>query len=436
MSCIKKSLVILSVAVGIAMTLSMPVSAGTIYLNDIVGEALKSNPELAAASQNIEALSHRPDRAAALPNPMLSLGLMNVPTDSFSFDDEAMTQKTIGLSQRFPWTGKRQLKREMAEKDLLKGKFALKALELKLVLEVKRSYFQLFMKNRAIEITERNRRLLKELVGIAETKYSVGKGIQQDVLKAQVELSRMRDRLITLEEERDTLKARLNSLMNRLPQEKIGDPPELELTKTDPDLERVQRLSVERHPLLKGMEASVEGSRSGSLLAGIEHRPDIDLSMQYGQRDDGPMGDRPDFVSAMVKFSIPLWRGEKEDKNVLETSARVKQGEREYDRIRNSLFFEAARIKKSLESRRERAGLFKEGIIPQAKASLDSSIAGYQVNKVDFLTLLSSQITLFNYEMEYYKAVTEHEIKLAELEEVAGGDLTALPEKIRGEKDE
>ncbi|MDT8316560.1 MAG: TolC family protein [bacterium] len=436
MSCIKKTLVILWAAIGLSMALSMPADAGIIHLADIISEALKSNPELASARQNIEALSHRPDQSAALPNPMLSLGLMNVPTDSFSFDNEAMTQKSIVLSQRFPWSGKRQLKREMAEKDLLKGEFALKSLELKLVLEVKRSYFQLFMANRAIEITEKNRRLLKELVGIAETKYSVGKGIQQDVLKAQVELSRMRDRLITLEEDRNTLKARLNSLMNRLPQEQLGDPEELELTETDPDLERVQNLASERHPLLKAVEADVEGTRKENLLARKEHKPDIDLSMQYGQRDDGPMGERPDFVSAVVKFSVPLWRGEKEDRRVLETAARVKQGEREYDRIRNRLFFEAARLKEGLESRRERALLFKEGIIPQAKASLDSSVAGYQVNKVDFLTLLSSQITLFNYEMEYYKSVSEHEIKLAELEEVAGGDIAAIPEKMRGKKNE
>lgn len=432
----KKQLFILSALLCSGLLLSVPAEAKTIYLADIISESLKNNPELAAARHNIEALSYRPDQAAALPNPMLSLGLMNVPTDSFSFDDEAMTQKTIGVTQRFPWTGKRQLKREMAEKDVLKGKFALKNLELKLVLEVKRSYFQLFMKNRAIEITEKNRRLLKEFVGIAETKYSVGKGIQQDVLKAQVELSRMRGRLITLEEERDTLKARLNSLMNHLPQDQIGDPAELELTEINPNLEMVQQLAEESHPMLKAMEASVEGKRRGNLLARKGHKPDIDLSMQYGQRDDGPMGDRPDFVSAMVKFSIPIWRGAKEDKKVLETSARVNQSEKEYDRIRNILFYEAARIKEALESRRERARLFKEGIIPQARASLDSSIAGYQVNKVDFLMLLNSQITLFNYEMEYYKALTEHEIKLAELEEVAGGDLGAMPEKIRGKKNE
>ena len=436
MRCIKKSLTILLVTLGLGLIFSAPVGAKTINLPDIISEALRSNPELAAARQNIEALSHRPNRAAALPNPMLSMGLMNVPTDSFSFDDEAMTQKTIGVTQRFPWAGKRQLKREMAEKDLLKGEFALNNLKLKVILEVKKSYFQLFMKNKAIEITERNRRLIKEFVRIAETKYSVGKGIQQDVLKAQVELSRMKDRLIALEEERDTLKARLNSLMDRLPQDELGDPAEIELTGAEPDLEKVQSLAEERHPLLKAMKADVEGRRRGNLLARKEHKPDLDLSLQYGQRDDGAMGDRPDFVSAMVKFSIPLWRGDKEDRKVLETSARVKQSEREYDLIRNRLFYEAARLKEALESRRERAGLFKEGIIPQAKASLDSSIAGYQVNKVDFLMLLNSQITLFNYEMEYYKAVTEHEIKLAELEEVAGGDLTAIPEKIRGENDE
>lgn len=433
---ISKTLKILLAVISLGAALSAPANAEIILLPNIIDEALRANPELAAARQNVKALSYRPDQASALPNPMLSMGLMNVPTDSFSFDEEAMTQKTIAVTQRFPWPGKRQLKREIEETNIMKGELALKALELKLVLEVKKAYYQLFMKNKAIEITERNRRLISEFVRIAETKYSVGKGIQQDVLKAQVELSRMKDRLITLEEERDTLKARINSLMYRLPQEKLGDPAGIVLTERDTDLKKLQQLAEERHPLLKSMGASVEGSRRGNLLARKDHKPDLDLSLQYGQRDDSAMGDRPDFISTMVKFSIPLWRSEKEDKKVLETSARVKQSEREYDRMRNRLFYEAARLKEAIKSRRERVRLFKEGIIPQAKASLDSSIAGYQVNKVDFLMLLSSQITLFNYEMEYYKALTEHEIKMAELEEVVGGDLDVLPEKIRGEKDE
>ena len=433
---ISKTVKTLLAVVSLGAALSAPAGAGTILLSDLIDETLRANPELAAARQNVEALSYRPDQASTLPNPMLSMGLMNIPTDSFSFDEEAMTQKTIGVSQSFPWPGKRRLKREIAESEILKVDFALKALELKLVLEVKKTYYQLFMQNKAIEITERNRRLINEFVRIAEAKYSVGKGIQQDVLKAQVELSRMKDRLITLEEERDTLKARLNSLMFRLPQEKLGDPAGIILTEREPDLKRVQQLSEERHPLLKSMEASVESKRRGNLLARKDHKPDIDLSLQYGQRDNGAMGDRPDFISTMVKMSIPLWRSEKEDKKLLETSARVRQSESDYGRTRNRLFYEAARLSEAIKSRRERVRLFKEGIIPQAKASLDSSIAGYQVNKVDFLMLLSSQITLFNYEMEYYRALSEHEIKMAELEEVAGGDLDVLPEKTRGEKNE
>lgn len=389
-------------------------------LDDVITQALKNNPRLEELQHKIKALSLRPDQAEALPNPMVSLGLMNVPLDTLDLDQEGMTQKTIGVMQTFPYPGKLALKREIAEKDLVSGKESLEVLKLRVVREVKSNYYSLFFTNKSIEITKRNKKLLEEFVRIAETKYSVGRGVQQDVLKAQVELSKLLEKLITLKEKRNTLKARLNYLMDRMPQEPLGDPGEVELTSLSFSVDELQKKTESEQPILKNILASIEKRRSAHLLAKKEYYPDFNVSVQYGQREDGAGMNRADFASAMVRMKVPLWYKTKEDKKVMEMAARIRQTEKNYEAAKSRLFFRIKKIKEEIDRNYEQALLFREGIIPQATASLDSAVAGYQVNKVDFLTLLDNQITLFNYEIEYYRTVAGHETKLAEMEEAVG----------------
>lgn len=414
------SLILLLFLICFIPTPSQALADETLNLEAIIEEALENNPELNAARHNIEALGQRPDQAASLPNPMVSVGIMNIPLDSFDLDQEGMTQKTIGVMQSFPYPGKLALKREIAEKDLLRGKEGLEALKLVVVKEIKSAYYSLFFVNKSIEITERNKSLLTEFVRIAETKYSVGSGVQQDVLKAQVELSKLLDKLIILKEKRKTLKARLNYLMNRMPQEPLGDPGDVQLTPFDLSVDELQESAEKGHPVLKNILASIEKRKSAHLLAKKEYYPDFNVSVQYGQREDGAGMNRADFASAMLQMKVPLWHKTKEDRKVLEAAARTKQAEKNYETVRSRLFFRIKKLKEEMERDYEQALLFREGIIPQATASLDSAVAGYQVNKVDFLTLLNNQITLFNYEIEYYRTVTGHETKLAEMEEAVG----------------
>ncbi len=398
----------------------------SLNLEAIIEEAFENNSDLKAFRSNIEALGQRPDQAASLPNPMISLGLMNVPLDTFDLDQEGMTQKTIAVMQSFPYPGKLALKREMAERDLMSGKEGLEVIKLRIVKEIKNAYYSLFFTNKSIEITRRNKGLLTEFVHIAETKYSVGSGVQQDVLKAQVELSKLLERLIALKEKRSTLKARLNYLMNRMPQAPLGDPGEAGLTSVNLSVDELQKMAQNGHPLLKSIMASIEKNKSAHLLAKKEYYPDFNVSLQYGQRENGNGMDRADFASAMLQMKMPLWHKTKEDKKVLETAARTRQMEENYESVKNRLFFRIKKFADELERDNEQALLFRDGIIPQATASLDSAVAGYQVNKVNFLTLLSNQITLLNYEIEYYRALTDHEIKLAEMEEAVGVSIAEL----------
>lgn len=396
----------------------------TVSLKELIDETLANSPEIGSAGQNIEALKERPEQAYSLPNPMLSFGIANLPVDTFELNQEAMTQKTIGVMQTFPYPGKRSLMKDVAGKELRIGEENLEVLKLRLIREVKTAYFSLFFTNKAIQITERNKDLLRELVRIAETKYSVGNGLQQDVLKAQVELSKLMERLISLKERRNNLKARLNSLMDRLPQAPLGDTEGLEMTELDISVDDLQKRAESRHPAFKILNARIEKEKSQHLLAEKDYYPDFNVSAQYGQRDDKGDMERPDFVSAMVQMRIPLWHKTKEDRKVAETAARIRQSEKDYEAARNGIFLRIKTLKEEMERSYEQAVLFRDGIIPQASASLDSALAGYQVNKVDFLTLQNNQITLYNYEIDYFRVFTDHEIKLAEMEEVVGGNIS------------
>lgn len=396
----------------------------SIGLVPIVNKVLEENLDLAVLKEHINALSTIPDQAGALPNPSLTLGLVNVPTDSFDLKQEAMTQKTIGIMQSFPYPGKRSLKKEVARMDYNKGIADLEALKLQVIRDVKTDYYNLFFVIRSREVTERNKRLLQDFIRIAETKYSVGKGIQQDVLKAYVELSKMKEKLISLKEQEAVLKARINSYMNRPPHTPFELPKELEVSHDAMSHHQPMSSIMEEHPLLKGMEALIEKNEKARLLAEKNYYPDFNVTLQYGQREDGHV-DRADFISTMVSIPLPLWQKEKEDKALMERKARLNEAKRKYESAQNHLAFLIRKTKSEMESAWEQMLLFRDGIIPQAKASLESAIAGYQVNKVDFLTLLNNHLTLFNYEIQYYRSLTNHEIKMAQLEEALGGKLMA-----------
>ena len=391
-----------------------------IRLEEIIDEALKNNLQLHAIKDHITALDQKAGQASSLPNPMLSLGLMNVPVDTFDLDQEAMTQKTIGIMQRFPFPGKRELKKEIAEMDVLRSEEDREILKLWIAKEIKKSFYSLYFTNKALEITKRNKKLLEEFLRIAETKYSVGRGVQQDILKAQVELSKLLERIISLREKRNSLKARLNHFMNRLPQSPLGDPGKIMLSEIDFSVDQLQQTLGNGHPLIKKLQARVDMEKKKLKLAEREYYPDINLSLQYGQRDDKGTIDRPDFASAMVQLKLPLWHKTREGKKVKEVTARVSETENKLQFVRNNLYYRVVKLKEEMDRNHEQALLFRDGIIPQATASLDSAVAGYQVNKVDFLTLLNNQITLFKFEIEYIRAIKDHEITLAEMEEAGG----------------
>jgi cobalt-zinc-cadmium efflux system outer membrane protein len=390
-------------------------------LETLIGEALSNNPELKAAEQKLDAYSEKPSQEESLDNPRLGLGILNLPVNSFSFDQEQMTQKQVSILQKIPFPGKLPLKGEIARKDMDIVREEVAEKRNNLIMRVKTVYWDLLLINKTISVIKENRDLLKEFVKTAETKYSVGMGIQQDVLKARVELSKMIEMLITQEQEKESLLARLNSLLYRPPDARAphdAEEEDMEMLRSTSfaySIEELEKIAVQNRPILIAAKQGVEKSQLAVRLAKKNYFPDFDVAVSYGQRDN-----RPDFVSGSVSVAIPLWHRTKEDRKVVEERANVMRAEEQYNSLKNEIFFRLKDATLKIKRYGDQIDLYKTGLIPQGRAALESAIAGYSVNKVDFVTLVNNQITLYNYEVDYYRTLTDYENTVAEIEATVG----------------
>jgi outer membrane protein TolC len=289
--------------------------------------------------------------------------------------------------------------------------------------DMKTAYYELFYINKAIQVTEKNREVLKLLNQIAETKYSVGEGIHTDVFKAQVELSKMIDELIMFSQNKRSLKARINTLLHQPPFATLGEPEELSFEKFSAEPEELVKTAMGRRPLLQSMKRMVERNQAGLRMAERDYYPDFDFKLAYGQRDDGPMGRRADMVTAMVAINLPLWYKTKQDRKVAESQKDIQSAKDQLTAMTNEIRFMIGDKLTEVERAERQLELLKTGIIPLATLSLDSAMGSYRVNKVDFITVLDSLMTLFRYEIQYYRLLTDSRKNIAEIEAAVGKSL-------------
>src|SRR4030042_2089082 len=287
-------------------------------VDQLVEEALQNNPEILAAKQKWEVFKEKVPQARALPDPMLGFGIINLPTN-FRFRDEDMTMKELSISQMVPFYGKRRLMGEMAEKEAEAVFKEIQERTNRIIKEVKATYFGLSYNYRSTEITQRNKEILESFVKIAETQYALGMGIQQDVLKAHVEVSKMVDDLIMLGQKKRALEAKLNALLNRSPEVSVGEPAEVIFKKLPYAIDELQKMAVEINPTLQGMKKMIEAKEKAHELAKREYFPDLNFKFAYGQRDNsrGPeVMKRRDMLTGMMEINIPIFYKSKQDRKV------------------------------------------------------------------------------------------------------------------------
>ncbi|MBS0336216.1 MAG: TolC family protein [Proteobacteria bacterium] len=390
-------------------------------LQELLSEAARNSPEIRAAGNERLAAQQRVLPAGALDDPMLEAGVINAPLASQPFRREDMTMKMLGLSQRIPYPGKRDLRQDVAAKDAESIGYAYQETVNRVLRDVKVAYFELALSVESARVVERNRQVLEQFLQISESRYGVGQGTQADVLKAQTQLSRMTDELIKLARERRTIEAELTRVLGRAPSAGVPAPAALRLREAPLQLDTLLETALRERPQLLGLKSLVERSARTLDLARKDYYPDFDVKLSYGQRDRTLEGmRRDDMVSFTVAINLPVWRETKRDPRVAEAIAMRDQASDMYEAQRNELVSrlrqQAANAEQSLKSAR----LYETGVLPQARLAVESSLAAYRVNRVDFLTLLDSQMTVLNYEISHASALSSYNKALAEMEFLTG----------------
>jgi outer membrane protein TolC len=400
-----------------------PLSSKPMLLDAAVAMAMTDNPGLAAMKIRAEALAAVPSQQGSLPDPRLSLNAMNFPVDSFDLTQEPMTQLQIGFNQVLPFPGKLALRAAAAEHETTAALWAVDEMRLKLVRDVKTVWWNLYFTDRALEIVARNVELLRQFVSVAQTKYKVGKGLQQDVLLAQLEVSKLHDKSISLRAMRRNQAARLNALLDQPTDRPLQLPHRVTETLAEiVDEKRLLMDAAQNRPMLAARQSKIDAARARLGLAKKGYSPDFMLGATYGYRGGENMdgSDRADFLSLMFSMNLPIYSGARQDKAVDQRASQMLQKQYQLDDARGRVAVEVSRALADYQRSREQASLFKQGIIPQAAQTVASMLAAYQVNKVDFLNLVRAQVTLFNYETRYWKALSQGNQALARLNAAVG----------------
>uniref|UniRef100_A0A7C3Z407 TolC family protein n=1 Tax=Desulfobacca acetoxidans TaxID=60893 RepID=A0A7C3Z407_9BACT len=391
-------------------------------LKALLAEAVAANPAIKEKAQMKAASKEAIRPAGALDNPELMVGLLNIPTNTWAFNQQDMTMQEVALSQKFPFPGKRRLRSEVAEEQSRADGFSHQDKINEIRTKVIQGYWALSLAYASYDITRKNKELWDQVVQVAETRYAVGQGLQADVLQAQVEVGNYLDRLFQWQQAQESLRADLNALRSKPPGAPIARPQPLKPRPLNLKLENLLKLAAEQ-PQLQALKAQVAKQEKAVALARKEFFPDFGVGVAYGCRENQPGVTRPDFFSATFSLSLPLWREGKIKPKIREQQALQAAAQdahqSSWDRI-------AAAVKDrfaTLQRVSEQVQLYSQGIIPQADQAAQASLAAYQTGTLDFARLTQNFIALYRAELKFQEYLKDFEGAWAELEWLVGQEL-------------
>ncbi|MFP5227549.1 MAG: TolC family protein [Acidobacteriota bacterium] len=390
-----------------------------VTLQQLVEVALARNPAIKSAAERFQAQQTRAPQARSLPDPMISGGWMGNITPFSVQQGDPSSYRGLTVSQDLPFPGKLGLRGKIADRQAEAGRWEYEQARRQVVAEVKTAYYAYFYDINAIEITEKNKDLLQKLESIAEARYRVGKGIQQDVLRAQVEVARIDQKLIVLRQEEHTAQARLNTLLYRDPESPLPTPAPVHPANFHYALQDLYAMAHQNDPGLERDRRMIEGSQDSIRLAQKAYAPDFNVAYTYEQRPD-----MPDMHGVMVGINIPVFFRSKQREGVIEASHDLNASRREFDDRLTAVDFEIKQQYLAATASRDLMSLYSKAIVPQSSLALESSMASYEVGKVDFLSMLDNFVYVLDYEVNYYQELSNFETALARMEPLVNTDLT------------
>ena len=421
---------LLFAAIGVA-----PISAyaSSYTLQEAITRAQAQDPWITGSihrQDSIEALSQE---AGSLPDPTVNIGIANLPVDTFDFSQEAMTQFKVGVSQMFPRGKTRSLKRERLENLGQMQPEARKDRKAKVAVIVAHLWLEAYRSQLTIQLIENDRGLFEHLVDVSQSNYTstAGRARQQDIVRAQLELTRLEDRLTRLRLQRDMRIAQLGEWLNDplITLSLLAEAQAIDATfslpvnsgdsaatknSTDQQVQLAQMLS--EHPLIRSIDWKIRAFETDIDLAKQSYKPQWGLNASYGYREQSPLGeDRSDFFSVGVNFDVPLFTGNRQDKKLKSVRA-------EYEAIKTERALALRQLKSSYESAQarhhrlnERHSLFNTRLLNEMAEQAEASLAAYTNDNGDFAEVVRARIAELNARIEAIDVEVELQKNKAQL---------------------
>jgi outer membrane protein TolC len=391
----------------------------------LIKEGLANNQYLKSIEYQFEALTEQITLAGALPDPRLGIGLMNMPTDTFDFDQEPMTQKQIFIAQKIPWAGKRALMSEDAQWSAKQKEMMLEAQRLMLSRDIADAWYELGFITKSQEINDRMIELVDRILNAAQSRYDTGRGLQQNIFQAQVERSKLDTEQISLKTKRRNIESRINSLLNRTtyqPVVYINDIQDPDIKLSLPELES---LAQAKNPELKIREYDIQQSKTRIQLAEKDYWPDFDIMAAYGQRDESRSGmDWADFFSTTVSINLPVWIDSRQDRKLAAAKAMHQASVQSYENLLETISHQLDGLATDIINLQDNFFLYQRSLLPQAENWARSALDAYEVGKVEFDTMINARMRLLMFELQAERYRFDVFKKRAELEVLIG---QALP---------
>ncbi len=390
----------------------------TLPLDAVLTYAQEHNPTIRAARSRTVAAQHVPAQASAYDDPVVMWDNWNTP-ENLRLNEAS--NNIFRLSQKIPFPGKLRLKGEIAAKEAAQREAELRAAAIDTVAQVKKAYYDLWLIYQNLQIYNRDKKLVAQFAEIAERKYAVGQVSQPDVLRAQVELTHLINRVTTATLNLSKAHAQLNALLSRPSEAPLGlphDPPPPVIAYS---LEDLAKQTLAHRPDLVSQVSTVERENLALALARKAYYPDFEVSVSrfvnFDQRDG---------FGLTVSASIPLAFKHKYDAGVEEAVANHETAQSDLRRLQDRALFEVKQALVEAQVALEQRNLFLYTHIPQAEQTLAASQIGYQTGKIDFLSLIDSVRVVEQVHLEHLMAAANFEKAWADLERAVG---QALPRK-------
>ena len=393
------------------------VARETVLLASVLTAVERSNPRLDAARATARAARARIPSVTRLPDPQLQLGWMNYELPNLRpMDVIGMTQ--LQLMQMVPVAGKLRLAgiAETARADATATRVEDVSLDLRQ--RASMAFYDIYSVDGTLAVARETRRLLQDIGDIAAKMYEVGDGRQADVMRANVELARMQEDIVRMESLRTTMAARLNALQSEPPGAPVGAPRLPRFPAALPALDSLVRLAEQNRPMLRAGAQDVDVADASAQLAQREIWPDVQLGVQYGQQP-GPGGAQR-MGSLMIGASLPIYAKNRQLERREEANAMRAMAVSDLAAMRAETRGAVGEAHASLLRARHLAELYRTSVLPQAEATVTSSLASYRVGAVNFMTLLDAQMTLNQYRQESFTLGAEEGKAWAELEMLTG----------------